>query len=247
MDRAYPTVPLSQPYVCVDGAPVLDRVDPRIFTLTYFSRCLDCSFCHDACCQYGADTEMIRVEALEPYRADLEQYLGLPADQWFRTDEEDFGVLDEPEYPGGRYTRTQLSPLPPGRSPHNDEACVFLDRSPDGRGCRLHRFALERGIDVHTIKPMICLLFPLSFSAGALEPAYEFELEGELVCEGRGDPLYQAARSDLRHYFGAELIAELDALALRYASNQRTSLQVVRSSDHQSCQSVAGAALGSGT
>ena len=122
MDREHPTVPLSRAYVCVDGAPVIDRVDPRIFTLTYFSRCLDCTFCHDACCQYGADTEMVRVEALEPYTADLEQYLGLPADQWFRTDEDDFGVLDESDYPGGRYTRTQVSELPAGRSPQHPPA-----------------------------------------------------------------------------------------------------------------------------
>ena len=220
MDRDYPTVPLSRAYTCVDGAPVIDRVDPRIFSLTYFSRCLDCTFCQDACCQYGADAELPRVKALEPYTADLEAYLGVPADQWFRTDPDDFGVLDEAEYPGGQYTRTRVVDLPPGRSTHNTEACVFLDPSPAGRGCRLHRFALERGIDVHAIKPMVCLLFPVSFSDGSLCPAYEFELDGELVCEGHGDPLYQAARPDLRHYFGDALIAELDALAPRYAAHR---------------------------
>ncbi len=216
MDRDHPTVPLSRAYTCVDGAPVIDRVDPRIFTLTYFSRCLDCTFCQDACCQYGADTEMVRLHALAPHTAELEKYLGVPAADWFRTDQDDFGILDEPEYPGGRYTRTQVVELPEGRSSHNDAACVFLDPSPGGRGCRLHRFALERGIDVHAIKPMVCLLFPVSFSDGVLTPAYEFDLGDELVCEGHGDPLYASARSDLRHYFGPELVAELDALAAQH-------------------------------
>jgi Fe-S-cluster containining protein len=213
MDRPHPTVRLSRAYTCVDGAPTIDRVDPRIFTLTYFQNCLGCTFCHDSCCQYGADAEWPRVEALEPYRAELEAYTGVPAAGWFRTDEDDFGVLDEAEYPGGRYTRTQVAEVTPDRSPLNEWACVFLDRSPAGRGCLIHRFALERGIDVHAIKPMVCLLFPVSFADAALIPAYEFELDGELACEGRGDPLYRGARDDLRHYFGPDLVAELDALA----------------------------------
>jgi Fe-S-cluster containining protein len=204
------SVPLSRPYTCRFGAPTVDRVDPRIFTLTYFGACMDCTFCHDACCQYGADTEMPRVRELEKYQKELEAYLGLPRADWFREDPEDFGVLPEAEYPGGEYTRTQVTELPEGRSPHNEWACVFLD--PAGRGCRIHRFALERGIQVHEIKPMVCLLFPVSFSGGALIPAYEFELEDELVCEGRGVPLYQSARADVEYYFGPELVAELDAL-----------------------------------
>jgi Fe-S-cluster containining protein len=153
---------------------------------------------------------MPRVAALEKYQAELEAYLGVPRRDWFREDPEDFGIHEEAEYPGGRYTRTQVVDLPTGRSPHNEWACVFLD--PHGRGCRIHRFALERQIPVHDIKPMICLLFPVSFSEGALIPAYEFELEEELICEGRGVPLYRSARSDIEYYFGLEFVAELDRI-----------------------------------
>jgi hypothetical protein len=92
---------------------------------------------------------------------------------------------------------------------------VFLD--PVGRGCRIHRFALERGIDVHTIKPMVCLLFPASFDKGVLCPAYEFDLEDELVCQGPGPTIYRAARSDIEWYFGTQLVAELDAMEPEYA------------------------------
>ena len=206
----HPTLALSRAYICRFGAPVITHVDPRLFRLTYFGVCMDCTYCKDACCQYGADTEMPRVAALEQHQAELEQYLGLPRSDWFREDEEDFGILDEIEYPGGKYTRTQVAELPEGRSPHNEWACVFLD--PSGRGCRIHRFALERGIDVHTIKPMVCLLFPASFNHAVLCPAYEFEFDDELVCRGPGPTIYSSAKDDIRWYFGDEMIAELDRL-----------------------------------
>ena len=201
---------LSRSYTCKFGAPVIDFVDKRIFTLTYFTHCMECTFCSDACCQYGADTELPRVAALDVFQTELEAYLGVPRSQWFRDDPEDFGILEEAEYPGGQYTRTQVVDLPPGRSPHNEWACVFLD--PAGRGCRIHRFALERGIDVHDIKPMVCLLFPVSFNDRILCPAYEFDLEGELVCQGPGPTLYRSARPDILWYFGEEFVAELDTI-----------------------------------
>ncbi len=206
-------LPLSRAFTCRFGAPVLDRVDPRIFTLTSYAYCMKCGFCQDSCCQYGADTEMPRVKALEAYQAELETYLGIPRERWFREDPEDFGVLPEAEYPGGEYTRTAVEDLPAGRSSHNEEACVFLDRV--GRGCKIHAFALERGIVVHEIKPMICLLFPLSFEHGVLKPAYEFDID-DLVCQGPGPSLYQAAREDALYYFGPDMIAELDRMQVAH-------------------------------
>jgi Fe-S-cluster containining protein len=204
------SVPLSRPFPSRYGVPIVDRVDVRMFTLTYFTNCMECTFCSDACCQYGADIERDRMTALDKIAPDLEAYLGVPRAEWFRDDPDDVGILAEPEYPGGEYTRTNVVELPAGRSPHNEWACVFLD--PVGRGCRIHRYALERGIDVHDIKPMVCLLFPLSFDQGLLKPAYEFEVD-DLICQGPGPTLYQAARDDVRYYFGDELVAELDALA----------------------------------
>jgi hypothetical protein len=105
------------------------------------------------------------------------------------------------------------------RSPHNTEACVFLD--PVGRGCRIHRFALERGIDVHDIKPMICLMFPVLFEHGELRPAIEFE-DHDIVCEGPGESLYESSRHELLYYFGPELVAELDRLAPLHADGPKS-------------------------
>jgi Fe-S-cluster containining protein len=200
-------VPLSRPYPSRYGPPIIDRFDPRIFSLTFFAKCMACTNCHDACCQYGVDIELPRVDAIDRHRRELELYLNVPRSQWFRDDPDDFGIVLEPEYPGGAYTRTAVVPLPAGRSGHSNEACVFLD--PVDRGCRIHRFALERDLDPHEIKPMVCFMFPVLHAEGVLIPAVEFE-EGLMVCEGPGETLYRAARSDLEYYFGADLIGELD-------------------------------------
>lgn len=216
------SVPFSRVYTSRYGAPLIDRFDPRIFQFTYFAKCMDCTFCNDSCCQYGVDIETPRIEALDQYREELENYLSVPRSKWYRDDPDDFGIEPEPEYPGGAYTRTTVAELPTGRSKHNSEACVFLD--PVGRGCRIHRFALEKGIDVHDIKPMICLMFPVLHSEGQLVPAIEFD-EGILVCEGSGDTLYRSAREDLLYYFGPEMIAELDA----YEATLPTAVETVES------------------
>ncbi|CAN5316661.1 hypothetical protein BH11PLA2_BH11PLA2_00180 [soil metagenome] len=207
------TLSLSRPYTARDGAPVISRVDPRIFTLTYFRHCMNCDTCHDSCCQYGADIEMIRVKAIESLADELEPYLGVTRDWWFRTEPEDIGIHSDADYPGGLYTRTGIADLPPGRSAHNADACVFLD--PQNRGCRLHRFALEREIEVHSIKPMVCMLFPVYFQEGLLFPAIEFDLN-DLVCAGDGDSVYRGARDDLVWYFGEEFVAELDEYERQY-------------------------------
>ena len=209
-------IPLTRSYNSVDGAPIIDRVDPRIFTLTYFgNNCMDCNFCHDSCCQWGADIELPRVEAIRQHAEALETYTGYGRDYWFRDDPEDIGILDEPEYPGGQYTRTQLADLPPGRSTYNTTGCVFID--PEERGCMLHSFALKSDIEVHSIKPMVCMLFPVSFAERTLIPAYELEYDDELACVRHGTTLYDGARGDIAYYFGAECIAELDALRAIHA------------------------------
>ncbi len=200
---------LSRPYASRYGRPVLNRYDPRIFTLRYFGACMDCTSCGDACCQYGADIEMPRMTTILQHADALEQFINVSREQWFRTDPDDIGILPDGDYPGGEYSRTGVAEIPVGRSPHNTEACVFLD--PVDRGCRLHRFGLANGIDVHEIKPMVCILFPLSFSEGDLFPSIEFD-DDDLVCSGPGPTVYENVREDLRYYFGDELIAELDAM-----------------------------------
>jgi Fe-S-cluster containining protein len=187
-------VPLSRPYACRHGLPVVDRVDTRVYVWTYFAACMDCTFCFDTCCQYGATVEPATVERIRQRADVLEPYVGYPREQWFHD-----WFKNNGDYPGGRYTRTRVI----------DGSCVFLNRH--GRGCLLHRFALEQGVAVSDIKPMMCNLFPVLPENGVLGPPDEI-VDGSLACLGRGPTLYRSARADLEHYFGAELIAELDVL-----------------------------------
>ena len=41
-----------------------------------------------------------------------------------------------------------------------------------------------------------------------LSPAYEFELDGELVCQGPGPTVYQSAPAGILYYIGPELVGE---------------------------------------
>jgi hypothetical protein len=93
---------------------------------------------------------------------------------------------------------------------------VFLRR--DARGCALHAHALSRGEDYHAIKPMVSALFPVTFGEGTLFCSEEL-VDGSLVCAGDGPTAYDMARSELAYYFGADLVAELDALTQSLASS----------------------------
>ena len=191
-------VPLSRSYTAKDGAPIVERVDRRIFWLSYYHHCMACTFCHDACCQYGADVEEPKLRALLGLAEQLEPLLTERCERWFSSQS-----ADDPDYPGGRFTRTQV------RQTSQGQRCVFAD--PAGRGCRLHSFALRHGLDVRDVKPMACNLFPVLWDQGALIVPLEIEDE-TLICRGAGVSLYRSARGDLAHYFGPELVAELDRL-----------------------------------
>jgi hypothetical protein len=188
-------VRLSRDYVCVQGAPVIHAVDTDIFALRYFMRCMACGFCGDQCCSYGVDIDLGNVARLEALGEDFASRIAAPRSEWF-TDT----IVEDPEFPTGRYVRTQ----------EKDGRCVF--RSATGRGCAIHGYALEKGIDYHDLKPMVSTLFPATFDYGVLGPSSEV-VDKSLLCSGDGPTVYDGARDELTYYFGAEFVAELDALA----------------------------------
>ena len=190
------TIELRREYVSIHGAPRIRQVDTDIFQLRYFVRCMECTFCHDSCCQYGVDVDAENVARMRSHADALETFTKVPRDRWF-TDE----WTNDHEYPGGKNTRTRVE----------DGTCVFLRRKDGQRGCALHAYCLTKGLDYHELKPMMSSLFPLSFLEGLLCAAEEAET-GELACSGQGETLYRGARDEVAHYFGAELVAELDAI-----------------------------------
>jgi hypothetical protein len=155
-----------------------------------------CSYCHDSCCQYGVDVDAHNVARLDAHADEIERSTGVARERWFTGD-----WTSDAEFPGGRYTRTRVE----------DGACVFRNRA--GRGCTIHSFALARGIDYHELKPMVSVLFPITFDAGLLHPSTEI-VEKSLQCYGDGPTLYQGVRDEIAWYFGGSLVAELDALEI---------------------------------
>lgn len=196
MQTATP-IPLSRPYSSRRGAPIIDWVAPAIFTQRFFSRCMQCSFCHDRCCEHGADVDLGNVVRLMERARELEAYVGIPRDAWFTPE-----ITEDGDFPGRLIRRTQV----------RDGACVFLNRS--GRGCRIHAFCVEQGLDYHEIKPSVCWMFPVTVDGGLLHPSAELR-DRSLVCLGDGPTLYRSQREELLYNFGAELVAELDALEHR--------------------------------
>lgn len=190
-------IALSRQYKSIFGAPSIHAVDERIFALRYFADCLDCGFCGDACCNHGVDIDWANMEALRTLGPGFADYIGQSQDKWFTG-----AVVHDPEFPSGAYARTQT----------RDGKCVFADRR--SRGCRIHAWCLQHGLDYHLYKPLVSILFPLTFEYGALVPSGE-ALDASLVCSESGKSLYAGVRGELAYYFGDAFAAELDALAMR--------------------------------
>lgn len=185
---------LTRSYECRWGAPAVDRVDTAIFARSYFMRCMQCSYCGDSCCSWGADIDAHTVARLEERAGDVVRYTGVPRNGFWTNE-----WTPDAEVPGGRYTRTRVE----------SGSCVF--RNKRGRGCMLHSYALERGLDYHLLKPMVCSLFPVTFDEGLLHPSSEI-LDRSLQCIDDGPTLYRGVRGEIGGYFGQEVVAELDAL-----------------------------------
>jgi hypothetical protein len=186
--------PLRQPYRSRYGEPVIDRVDRRIFELQYFTHCLQCGFCHDQCCEHGVDVDHWHYRQIMHHADALEHFTGIRRERWFEPDWE-----DDDEVPGGTTTRTRV----------RKGACVFLKR--EGRGCQIHAYCLERGLDYHDLKSVVDCLFPLTFGNGLLCPADEV-VDRTLVCSGVGPTLYRGLRHELAYYFGEAFLQECDRL-----------------------------------
>jgi hypothetical protein len=179
------------------GTPVIARVDAAVFVRRYFTHCMMCAFCNDSCCAHGVDVDVVTVSRILAHANDIERATGTTRDAWFEPN-----FREDSEHPGGRFTRTRVA----------DGRCVF--RRPNVRGCALHAWALDAGVDYHDVKPMVSALFPLTFDDGLLHASDEIE-DGTLVCAGEGPTLYRGVRGELAHYFGDALTTELDALESR--------------------------------
>ena len=180
---------------------MIHQVDTGIFHRRYFGHCMSCGHCGDSCCQHGVDVSVVERDRILAHADELEPLVGSPRERWFTPT-----IVRDADFPGGASTRTTVV----------DGGCVFLQR--DARGCVLHALALRRGEDYHAVKPMVSTLFPVTFGEGTLFCSEEL-VDSTLVCAGEGPTAYEMARGELAYYFGAALVAELDALAQSRASS----------------------------
>lgn len=178
----------------VSGNLGIAFVHRDIFLKSYFARCLECTFCQDWCCSFGADIDIQNVERINQRRDEILPFVRPPEGDWF---DPEFTYYEE--YAGNQYTRIQVQ----------GPRCVFISK--DQRGCGLHRYAIHRGIDYHEIKPLVCILFPLSFEEGVLSVAAELD-DHSLVCEGAGESVYRSLRSELEYYLGRGFVEEVDEI-----------------------------------
>ena len=193
-------VALSRSFASRDGAPVIEKVDVEIFRRTYFTHCLACTFCNDHCCQYGVDVDLVHFHRIMEHVDGLEAYTGIDRSQWF-TDEYE----EDPDVPGGGSRRTAVK----GRG------CIFLN--PSGRGCLLHGYCIDQGIEFRELKSLVDCLFPASFYDDTLSLADEVD-DGSLICLNTGPTVYRGVRGDLEYFFGAEFVGELDRMERRMFS-----------------------------
>jgi hypothetical protein len=148
--------------------------------------------CKDGCCSYGCSADIAEVERILAYKEELQQRLGIDASKWF-SDE----IVADADYPSKYMRRTNAI----------NGNCVFHDWS--ARGCLLHRMALEKGIDPHLIKPMVCFFFPLTWDGDRLVVA---EFLDELPCREQGELLLDSVMNDIKYYLGEDVAAELETL-----------------------------------
>jgi Fe-S-cluster containining protein len=196
---------LKKSYPSIYGLPVIHSVDTDIFEIKFFKHCLQCTFCNDQCCSYGADIDMLNVDRIQEHKEELEKYTHIRSKDWFYKKKRKW----DSEYPGHIYTRTS----------RRKDACIFLN--PDGRGCMLHSFALDKGLDYHELKPFFCSVFPVTYFEGVLLTPEEID-EKSLVCMGEGATLYQGAREEIQYFFGEEIIEELDIIESGYNQQKKS-------------------------
>lgn len=200
-------IKLNKSYKSIYGTPIIHSVDTDIFDITYYMKCMECNFCHDQCCEWGADIDLLNVDRIMKFREELESFTRISSKKWF--DRKTHGW--DYEYPGGDYIRTTFD--------EEKNSCIFLNKQT--RGCMLHSFAFKRGIDYHELKPFFCSMFPVTYNDGVLVTPEEID-EGLTACLGDGFSLYRGAREEIRYYFGDELVSELDEIECIHMAKKKS-------------------------
>ena len=184
--------------------PRFKSVDSDVFIKRVVADCMthDCTqqvdqkMRHDACCQYGCDINLFEKAAIEKRREDIAKVMSPEAQAapWFDESE----IFVDNDVPSGHVIRSAVM----------HDGCVFLQH--DGRGCGIHRAAIEQGWNFREAKPSICWLYPMSYENDEIFLSSDYP---DYSCAFSADAptVYQVCRGSMRDVFGDELVAALDA------------------------------------
>jgi len=136
------------------------------------------------------------MERILSYESQLEAKLGIPSSEWFKDE-----IEIDTNYPSGETIMTRI---------YNNK-CVFYKHS--HRGCSLQRLCIEKGMDIHLLKPMVCCLFPITWEKGRLLVSGFLE---ELPCRDNGISVFEAQKGELRIYLGDDFVTELERRQYRW-------------------------------
>lgn len=201
--------------------PRFTSIEAAIFTRPYVADCMqhacrqvyDGSHRHrnDVCCQYGADTDLAERDRILQ-KAEAIKTLMHPeaaAAPWFTDD-----VVAVAEFPTGQSVRTTVF----------DGGCVFLQHN--GRGCALHRAALELGWELAPHKPHICQLYPVTYDDDAIMLS-EDHADYSCAFDAEAPSVYRVQRASLAAVFGEALVAALDVAEAEVLAQQPKRLPVL--------------------
>jgi Fe-S-cluster containining protein len=168
---------------------MVEEASHDVFVKRCPADCLDCGYCEDECCSYGCDVDVAEKSRIMGYSAQLQAWIGVPASEWFEDE-----LVADAEYPSGAIVRTRV----------RSGKCVFHSRR--RRGCALHSFAVQAGMDWLLFKPMVCALFPITWRKGRLLVS---EFFAQLPCWDKGLPMFEAQKRALEFYLGRGFVSAL--------------------------------------
>jgi hypothetical protein len=183
---------------------------------------------HQSCCaELSAEITPREVKRLAPHFEGVSAFLAKADPKWAkkpRAFDDCFGPDED--------NRWQLN------LQKRDKRCVFSFI--DDRGgilCGIHGYCLEKGLDVHEVKPHLCSVFPMvvvdlmddTMFLSVLDkengPLIGFSSYKELAClhgektfgalHTNAPAFYESQRSTLTHLFGARFLDDLDDLATK--------------------------------
>lgn len=173
---------------------MVHSVAPEIFTQPYNMIC-GSGTC-GKCCFFGVWVEMDRAVKILSLGDKLASYCRVPRKRWFLNH--------------ARWDNQSKSGLWIGTR-RDETCCVFFQET----GCGIHRYCVENGLSVYSLKPMMCVLFPLSISGTAENGLLEVHRSGypfPLPCRTGGSTPFRTGKEDLRYYFGNDFVRELEVV-----------------------------------